>query len=318
MAFAAGLTALAVSLLGCELGRRLGPKVGLVDAPDGDLKTHGGVIVPLGGFGVLAGLLTGLGVAGRIDAGIVIAGVLVWLMGLVDDRKGLSPLIRLVGGLLAGVALVAFSDPPASGFLLQVFWVMVTLVAVNAVNLFDGLDGLAVSAAAGATVALTAFGFQLGASTEAAMPLVGAFVGFAFFNWPPARMFLGDNGAYFVAVALVWFGMQVSGASMGQSLVGAALLGLPVLDLVSTIVRRAHLGERLFSGDRDHGYDLLHGRGVTGAIMAGLVFVAQVLWGTALLAAYSSGAAPLAVAVAIVGGVAYILWMHRMGQQSRS
>ncbi len=144
----------------------------------------------------------------------------------------------------------------------------VTAIAVvaliNAVNLLDGLDGLAsgvVLASAAGFAAIGGPGFPL------AVSLAGALLGFLWFNRPPARIYLGDSGSYFLGATL---GVLVAGAldsADGGSGGGAVwvivplLVAVPLADTAIAIVRRARARRPIFDGDRSHVYDQLVDRG---------------------------------------------------------
>ena len=285
----------------------LGARVGFVDRPDDDLKTHQRPVPPLGGVAVFGGLLLGLWVANAFDPALLVAAGLMFVVGLVDDRRGLSPTVRLLAAALSGVLLVAMSDP-AGGWSAQWFWVLAVVVVVNAVNLLDGLDGLAGSSALVAVGGLWFYGVgAVNNGPHIYLVTVGALVAFLGHNWPRARIFLGDNGAYVVGVTLVWLALR-SSPDRSASLVAVALIGVPLLDLAVTVVRRIVAGRGLTSGDRDHTYDLLAMRGWSVARID-LAFVAvQAAWMTAILAlATTVSDLAAAGAAALIGLVLAVL-----------
>lgn len=282
MAVVGFVSATVVSLGICALVYVFGDRLGVLDLPDDDLKTHRRPVVPLGGAGVLVGLHVGLLIADAFDTGLLAATVIVWVMGVVDDVRGLSPVVRLVGATVAGVALVATADLLGIP-ILYVFWVVATVVLVNAVNLFDGMDGLV------GVISIVALGglWWFGVAQDAAGPSVylvaiGAILGFLYWNLPPAKMFLGDNGAYVVGVALTWAAMEAS-PDRSAALVGVAIIGVPLLDLAITVARRFLAGRPLFVGDRDHTYDRMHAAGWSVGRVLLVLAVAQVVWVTAVV-----------------------------------
>jgi UDP-GlcNAc:undecaprenyl-phosphate GlcNAc-1-phosphate transferase len=256
---------------------RLGPRLGIIDVPDNGLKPHTGSPVPLGGVAVLAGSLAGLAVAGEFDIAIFAAMVMVWVVGLADDISGVSPVLRLLGSVVAGLLLVFLSDTSFE-VTVGVFWVVAVVVVVHAINLFDGLDLLAGTVMTVAVLGITWFAGAQGVS-EPLMVLVisGPILGFLVWNRPPARLYLGDNGAYLLGVLAVWAAMSASADRMG-GVVAVALVGVPLIDLGVTIFRRGLAGSPIFSGDRDHTYDRLHQQGLSSAGVALLFTVAQAVW----------------------------------------
>ena len=289
----------------------LGPRVGFVDRPDNDLKTHRQPVPPLGGVGVFAGLMLGLWAAGAFDMALLAATALMFVVGLVDDRRGLSPAVRIVAALAAGVLLVLLSDVPG-GWATRLFWVAAVVAVVNAVNLLDGLDGLAGSTALAAVAGLWAYGVEsAGNGPHFYLVTIGALIGFLGLNWPPARVFFGDNGAYVAAVTLVWLALR-SAPDRSSSLVAVALIGVPLLDLAATVVRRLFSGRSLTSGDRDHTYDLLARRGWPVSRVVFTFVFAQVVWMVGLFALATTVSDLTAAAVAVVSGLLLAILVPRL------
>ena len=243
---------------------RLGPRLGFVDLPDDFLKPHTGAVVPLGGVAIFAAIHVALAAAGRFDPGLFAASGMLLVLGLADDRVGLSPRLRLAVQVAAGVVLALGSDLDAlpGGMRSLAIGVVFVVVTVNAVNLLDGLDGLAGSTALVTAAGTAVLAASRGLDTTFGLILVAALAGFLVWNWPPARLFLGDNGAYTVAVFLVYGILSATLPSTETlGLVAFALLGVFAIDLAVTLLRRA-LGRRpLFTGDRSHVYDQLRDRG---------------------------------------------------------
>lgn len=302
MAVVAFLTGLVVSLV---LGRWmiwLGPRLGIVDHPDDHLKPHSGSPVPLGGVAVLVGAIAGLVVANVLETGLLASVLVVWLIGLVDDIRGLSPVIRLLGALAAGVLLVTLGESPIEPAL-AVFWVVAVVVVVNGINLFDGLDALAGSVSTVAIVGMGWFGVTQGAIDPwIVLGIAGALLGFLVWNRPPARLYLGDNGAYVVGVLAVWAAMWGSTDRMG-SVVAVGLIGLPLVDLGVTLFRRGLSGSPFFSGDRDHTYDRLRQRGLSDARVVAMFVVAQTIWVLLLVGASGLWGDLIAAIIALVVGL---------------
>lgn len=277
MAVLGALTGLVVALVVGWAMIRVGGRLGIVDEPDEDLKTHTGSPVPLGGSAVMLGAFAGLYVAGVLDLALIAASLIVWVVGLADDVRRLSPWLRLLGTVAAGLVLVVVSDstfePVVAGF-----WVVAVVLVVNAINLFDGLDALAGSVMTVAVLGIAVFGATQGAADPwVLLAIVAALFGFLTLNRPPARLYLGDNGAYVVGVLAVWAAMWASTDRMG-GVVAVAVVGMPLIELGVTVFRRGLSGSPFFSGDRDHTYDRLHHQGLSEAGVAVVFSIAQVLW----------------------------------------
>ncbi|MGD2059635.1 MAG: MraY family glycosyltransferase [Acidimicrobiia bacterium] len=306
MATALGVaTGFAVSAFLSWLAVLAGTRLGVIDLPDGQLKTHTGSPVPLGGAALMGAIHTGLLVSGGFDPGLLLATTLVFVMGLVDDIRGLSPRVRLAGAVLAAISLVVTSSV-ADGLISGLAGVALVVIAMNAVNLFDGLDGLASSVTAVGFGALGLLGFVVGIA-DPWLPLVmtGALAGVLLFNWPPARLYLGDNGAYVVGMALAWAVLH-SASDWGEGLVAAALIGVPLIDLAVTVARRLRERRPLFTGDRDHTYDRLNRRLSTTSGVVVTMALLQLSWAGSVLLVVAIWGTAIAVTFAVAAGLALV------------
>lgn len=293
------LTALVVSFVTGRVAIAVGGRAGLVDLPDSELKHHEGAPVPLGGTAVLLGAHAGLAVSGVFDVGLLAASVLVWVVGLIDDLKGLSPVTRLVGATAGGIVLVGMSRESFEVGI-AIFWVVAVVVVVNAVNLFDGLDALAGSVSTVAVFGIIWFGaIQDVPEPWVLVAIAGSLLGFLYWNRPRARLFLGDNGAYVVGVLLVWAAIWSSPDRL-SGVVAVGLVGVPLIDLAVTVVRRGLSGSPFFEGDRDHTYDRLHSEGFTPLGVALIHSLSQVVW-VALIVGASLLWGDLAAAITALG-----------------
>ncbi len=289
--------ALLVSVAVTRIVIGLGPALGYIDRPDDPtLKAHASPAVPLGGVAIFIAVHTGLAIAGRFDVLLVVATAILLVLGLVDDRVGLSPALRLVVTAGAGLVL-AWGSGLGTGILV----VALVVITVNAVNLFDGLDGLAGSAGAVTAMAASGLAAVRGHDILPGFLVAAAVVGFLIYNWHPARVFLGDNGAYVLAALLVWL---ISESSEGAAEVAAALgvLGVFLVDLLVTVLRRRRAGAPLFVGDRSHVYDRLHRGGWSVPRVAMASTAAQIaLAGTVLVLVWWLPVGWAVVAVDVVG-----------------
>ena len=135
--------------------------------------------------------------------------------------------------------------------------VVLLLLLTNAVNLIDGQDGLAGGLGAIASVGLAAV-IAANGNPVLALVVAGALVGFLAWNLPPARVFLGNGGAYGLGALLTVLAAQATLSHGWHGLLAAArCLGVFAFDLTFTVVRRLLGSQRLATGDRRHSYDLL-------------------------------------------------------------
>ena len=255
-----GLVAIVAGLAGglvlTPLARTVALRFGIVDRP-GDLKTQRVPVAYLGGVAVFLAALPGPILAGEplvlVPAGIAL------VLGLADDLRPLPVLARVVVELAIAVTAALVVPGPA---IARIATAVLVLGLLNAVNLLDGQDGLA----AGVGVVITV-GFALlgGPAVPIALGLAGALAGFLVLNRPPARIYLGDAGAYFVGTSVALLPALTEHAATSWSTWWAVplLLGLPVADTAIAILRRLRAHRPLLQGDRSHVYDQLVDRGAS-------------------------------------------------------
>jgi UDP-GlcNAc:undecaprenyl-phosphate GlcNAc-1-phosphate transferase len=256
------------------------------------------------------------------------AGALVMCgLGLVDDLRRLRALQKLAVQILA--AAVAF----AAGFRIEavvlpllgplqmgIFALPVTVAwivgIVNAINLIDGLDGLA----AGVVFFAGVTNFIVANMTDATMvatitaSMLGAVLGFWFFNFNPARIFMGDSGSYFLGFVLGT--LSLAGASQKTStavslLVPVIALGLPIVDTLFSMLRRVLERRSIFSPDRGHIHHRLLDMGVTHRRAVLSLYGVCIVFAAASIAVslgrrWTVGAAILAASVVLIGIVRFV------------
>jgi UDP-GlcNAc:undecaprenyl-phosphate GlcNAc-1-phosphate transferase len=189
------------------------------------------------------------------------AGVIL-LTGILDDFFNLTAAYKLVGQLaafavafwtglrietIAGVAL-----PMAVSLALTIFWL---LLSTNAFNLIDGLDGLCTVMGCTGTAALFAAASIQGnvPLQQATLPLIGALLGFLFYNFSRATMFLGDSGALLIGYLVGCYGiMYTAQATALGALVPVMVIAVPLMDLSLSVVRRFMTNRPIFAADQGH------------------------------------------------------------------
>lgn len=276
------VVATAVSAVSTPLVSIVARQIGAIDRPnerkvsrrDG-MPLMGGVAVALGACVGLAVFVITLGLDGesiRKVEGFLMGGSVLIVVGALDDRWTVAAwpklIFQLVGAGVAihfGFVILQFREPFTGASFDLPFWfgALVTTAWVvgvcNAMNLIDGLDGL--SAGVGAIIALTltvicAQADQL-VGVLIGVALFGALLGFLPFNFPPARIFLGDTGALFIGytLSLVALDSYIGGyrkAALMTFLVPLLALAVPLLDTVLSIIRRVRARQPIFNADRKH------------------------------------------------------------------
>jgi UDP-GlcNAc:undecaprenyl-phosphate/decaprenyl-phosphate GlcNAc-1-phosphate transferase len=257
-----------VSLAWCFFAIWLGPRIGYVDRPDDpSLKAHDRPAVPLGGVGVFLGVNVAGLIRGDLELGLLIASTMVLVLGLIDDRRGVDPKLRLVVEMLAAVVLILnVAGNPGVVFLL--LGIALVVFAINSVNLFDGLDGLVGSVGLVTAVGLAVIAQGRGLDFVTPLELGAALAGFLVLNWHPARVFMGDAGAYFLGLYLAHLIIDSTNNTALELVLTAGVLGVFAIDMLVTLLRRRLNHRPLFIGDRSHIYDQLRDRGVSVPVIA--------------------------------------------------
>ena len=209
------------------------------------------------------------------------------VFALVDDLKALGARTKLVAQLVAAVlfaVLVArierISLPGTGAVTLGAFSYVITVVwiifFINTYNFMDGIDGIAGGAAliAAAALALTAMTANSAFVYLACISLFGAVLGFLFFNFPRARIFLGDSGSQFLG--FVFAGLAVIGSAVEPAKVSIFVVPMifyPFLyDVTATLVIHAAGGKNIFMAHREHHYQLLVRLGAAQVLVSSLYF----------------------------------------------
>jgi len=180
------------------------------------------------------------------------------LIGLLDDLYKLKVLIRYIGQLATGIALINISplgSKSMEGIVPLVLCVVAITYVINLTNFMDGVDGLVAGCMIIIILTSTVYeNFSLGLFT-----LVGALIGFTAWNWSPAKIFMGDVGSTYLGA--VFAGLVVQ-AENWSSAMGMLLLGTPLIaDASICLVRRLASGQNIFEAHRLHLYQRLHQAG---------------------------------------------------------
>ncbi|SYX86524.1 MraY family glycosyltransferase [Paenibacillus alvei] len=264
------------------LVKKFAIKVGAVDVPNAR-KVHTRIMPRMGGLAIFAAfVLTLLGLMLFIpdtllgssrDANLVKAmlagGSIIILIGALDDRVELSAKAKLLGQIVAACVVVFGFDltvdfvnvPFGDKYLFIETWIAIPLTifwivgVTNAINLIDGLDGLAagVSAIAIATILVMAIFMGNPVIILLCSILLGSIIGFLFFNFHPAKIFMGDSGSLFLGFSLAVLSMlgfkQIAIMSFITPLL---IIGVPLSDTFFAIVRRWLQKKPIFAPDKGH------------------------------------------------------------------
>lgn len=278
----------------------------------------GGIAVVLSTLSCVAVALSyfGLSLTPSLLA-LTLATLALAFLGAIDDIRPLPPMPRLLAQAVA-MAFVLFALPASLRiipdlplWLERAFVLIGGLWFINLVNFMDGLDWMTVAEILPITMALAAFGLWGKLPTDisiVAAALAGAMIGFAPFNKPVARLFLGDVGSLPIGLLTGWCLLNLAGQ---QHLTAAILLPLYYLaDATLTLLRRARNGEAFWLAHRSHFYQRATTNGFTVKQVVGEVFVLNL--SLAALATFSivNAAAAVNVLLLICGlsAVTLVLW----------
>jgi UDP-GlcNAc:undecaprenyl-phosphate GlcNAc-1-phosphate transferase len=290
---AAFIMAVAITAALTPLIRQAALSRGVVDEPTAR-RVHTRRVPRLGGIAIVVGFFLPLLVlfalhthagliffsTARITVGLIVGAALVVAAGLVDDLKGLGAKSKLaiqtaaaVAAYGGGMRVDGIDLPWIGAFTLGWLALPATVVwivgIVNAMNLIDGLDGLA----AGVAFFACLTNFTIASLTGNVYILLitaslgGAVVGFLFYNFNPAKIFMGDSGSMFLGFVLASASLLGAGTQKSPTLIAIVVpilaLGLPITDMLMTIARR-FLGRRsIFAADRGHIHHRLLDMGLT-------------------------------------------------------
>lgn len=284
------LLALVLSLVITPLVKKLAIRWGVMDKPN-QRKVHQQLMPRMGGLAIFISFALVVLITQPITEtilGLLVGATWIVLVGIVDDFKGLSARVKLVGQIIGALILIGFgykvnfiTNPFSEGMLIlgklaipiTVLWI---IGVTNAVNLIDGLDGLAAgtSGIAALTMALVvlsqyAFNPALAADSLVVIPLalilLGSLLGFLKYNFHPAQIFMGDSGSMFLGFTLS--ALAITGLTKGAAVISVfipiVILGIPILDTFFAILRRYLNKQPIFQPDKHHLHHCLLEKGLS-------------------------------------------------------
>ncbi|GAA0367753.1 glycosyltransferase family 4 protein [Bacillus horti] len=258
-----------VTLLITPWVKKLAFKIGAVDKPNAR-KVHQKIMPRLGGLAIFVGYVVGY-IAfipkNSLSLGLFLGSLVIILVGVLDDRFELSAKVKLLGQIAAAIIVVSFGfrmellnlpfedTPWILGWLaipLTIFWIV---GVTNAVNLIDGLDGLSAGVSGIATAVIFIMSLIMGNAFVALYSLVilGGIIAFLFFNFHPAKIFMGDTGALFLGfnlAALSLLGFKY--VTFASFVIPILVLGVPLSDTFFAIVRRIVNRKPISAADKNH------------------------------------------------------------------
>ena len=311
---------------------RLAEKWHVFDAPGGH-KTHSKPIPYMGGLAIVLAVGLMVTVWAILNAPaelaqeiIVVALVAVCfaVLGFIDDIKNLTPSVRLVVEVTGAFIIVAFASRAQTGlpdvldFGLSVLWIV---AVVNAVNMLDHQDGLTAGTTAISAAAFTWIAWKNNQTFVPALcgTLAGASIGFLKSNFHPAKIYMGDSGAYFLGLLLAYAGLKTD-TQLSHNIsvwIAPLVIAVPVIDSSLVVLSRIRNGLNPLKGGKDHTSHRLMRAGLSKPVAVISIYCTSIYF--VLLALFATVFTPaLATPIIIFGGISAIaittvLYQHDPG-----
>lgn len=306
--------AFVASILLTPLVKMLAIRIGAVDTPN-YRKVHARIMPRLGGLAIFGAFLIGYFILRPEDPTapfIILGALMIIITGVLDDMFEITAKAKLLGQLIAaGIVIyggldIDFIKLPFGGELdfgylnipLTILWIV---GITNAINLIDGLDGLAAGVSTIALITIAGMALMMGNTFVFAMAAILAVssLGFLFYNFHPAKIFMGDTGALFLGFMIAVLAlMGFKNITVISLVIPIIMLGVPISDTFFAIVRRYRMKQPLSAADKSHLHHCLLNVGFThrqtvliiyalAAMfgLAALIFSQATVWGAILLLA---------------------------------
>ncbi len=287
------------SLLLIPLSKRVAEHIGAIDMPNAR-KVHKVPMPRLGGLAIYGAFLVGYIFCGDKTPqmiSILIGTFIIFITGLLDDIKPIKASYKFLAQIIASAIVVIygqiyFSEITFLGLHLQfnlilsyILSIFFILAITNAINLIDGLDGLAsgVSCIYFATILIIAMLLNSTAGLDFTLTIImlGSTLGFLVFNFPPAKIFMGDSGSLFLGfmisvIALVSFKV----ATLTSLFIPIIVLAIPIFDTVLAILRRILKGESIGTPDKEHFHHQLLKLKFSPRVSVIIIYMVNILFST--------------------------------------
>lgn len=319
MIYVSLIVAMIASILVTPLVKRLAFRIGAVDAPN-YRKVHSRIMPRLGGLAIFIAFLIGFFILQPekpkseeplMPLAIILGACVIVLTGILDDKYEISAKAKMLGQFVAALIIIFvggiqidFINLPFGGELnfgilsipLTILWIV---GITNAINLIDGLDGLAAGVSTIALFTLAGMAFIMGNGFVLATAAILAFstIGFLFYNFHPAKIFMGDTGALFLGFMIAVLSLLgFKNITVITFIIPVIMLGVPISDTFFAIVRRvrnkqkwsdpdkSHLHHRLLDMGFSHRQTVLLIYGIAAMFgLAAVIFSMAKLWGAIIL-----------------------------------
>lgn len=293
-----------MSFIATPMAEKIAYKIGAVDVPKDSRRMHTKPIPRLGGIAIFFGFMVAMllfAVMTKEMIAIILGCLIIVALGVLDDRKPIKAIIKLLVQIFAALIVVYFGDVRIEAitnpnifsdnvymelskwyisYPITILWIC---GVTNAVNLIDGLDGLAAGVACISSVCIMVISLMVNQYYVAVFTacIAGACFGFLPHNFNPAKIFMGDSGSTFLGFALAC--VSIEGAFKGYTAISFAVpllvLALPIFDTTVAILRRVKNKKPIMEPDRGHFHHKLIDMGFTQKQAVGILYSISALLG---------------------------------------
>jgi UDP-GlcNAc:undecaprenyl-phosphate GlcNAc-1-phosphate transferase len=278
-----------VTLALTPVSMRAAGRIGAIDVPKDGRRMHDRPVPCFGGMAIFVGIIITLlliknglfqqtflsenysgAPADKIN-GLIAGGSIIFATGVIDDVRGLRPVVKLALQIVGAIVAFAFgvrmdtikllnldliggsTENLILSFIITIIWIV---AIINMINLVDGMDGLAAGIVGISSLAIAYSGYLPGYYdvTFGMCAVAGASLGFLPFNFYPAKSFMGDSGAMLLGFMLAAVSLmnEAKSATIITIIVPVIVLGVPLFDVIFAVFRRAARGRPIFEADKGH------------------------------------------------------------------
>ena len=293
-----------VSLITAPIVIAVSKKLDIVDKPN-FRKVHTKPISMMGGAVILIAFFIGIWLGHPIEREtkpLLLGAIVIYLVGLIDDLYDINPILKLLGQIAAasivvmyGVTIDFITLPMGPTLHFGWFSIPITIIwfvaIINAINLIDGLDGLAagVSTIAYVTIAFIAILQGNIFIIMICSVQIGALLGFLVFNFHPAKIFLGDNGALLLGFIIAFVSLLgFKNITLISLFFPVVILAVPFIDTLFAMIRRVKKGQRIMQADKSHLHHRLLDLGYTHRQTVILIYAIAIMFSVVSVILYLS------------------------------
>ncbi|MCG7344307.1 undecaprenyl/decaprenyl-phosphate alpha-N-acetylglucosaminyl 1-phosphate transferase [Sporosarcina sp. ACRSL] len=298
MLFLAMAAAFIASIILTPLVIKFAFRIGAVDHPN-YRKVHASVMPRIGGIAIFGAFVVGYLLLRPEDEhaiGILVGAVIIIITGFLDDMLDITAKAKMLGQLAAAIVVVTwgglqiefinlpFFGPFDFGYLSIPITILWIIGITNAINLIDGLDGLAAGVSTIALISITLMAMIMGEMfvVATAAILAASSLGFLFYNFHPAKIFMGDTGALFLGYMIsVLALLGYKNVTMISLVIPIIILGVPISDTFFAIIRRVRMKQPISAPDKSHLHHCLLRAGFSHRQTVLIIYGLAILFGVA-------------------------------------